>query len=173
MPEPAVRFRGEVEPMVANAARPLSTAAWVGRAGQVLEGLAERGPMTPGEVGRRLGMSEDAVASILSTRAECASAWWKRGGSHEPQGHISLLLFVLFAAMCAGRATVTASPLEVGHFRPRCGGCSTESRCNDPKNLVSSSGMALAPRTVEEGGDGSAGAGRDQRVSTPATRPER
>ncbi len=33
---------------------------------QVLECLAERGPMAPAEVGRRLGISEDAAASVLS-----------------------------------------------------------------------------------------------------------
>ena len=56
--------------MIANAARPPSTADWWdGLDEEVLEVLAERGPMAPGEVGRRLGMSEDAAASILSMLA--------------------------------------------------------------------------------------------------------
>ena len=60
MPEPAVRFRGEEEPMIANAARPLSTAAWwEGLDEEVLEVLAEYGPMAPDLYG--------------SHRAECAS----------------------------------------------------------------------------------------------------
>ena len=70
MPEPAVRFRGDKGPMIANAARPLSTAAWwEGLDEEVLEVLAEYGPMAPVEIGRRLGMSEDAAASILSMLA--------------------------------------------------------------------------------------------------------
>jgi len=56
--------------MIANAARPLSTAAWWDSLDkELLEVLAEYGPMAPVEIGRRLGMSEDAVASILSMLA--------------------------------------------------------------------------------------------------------
>jgi DNA-binding Lrp family transcriptional regulator len=39
---------------------------WAGVDAETLQCLGEHGPMTPDELGRRLGMSEDAAASLIS-----------------------------------------------------------------------------------------------------------
>ena len=39
---------------------------WAGVDSETLRCLAEHGPMSPDELGKRLGMSEDAAASLLS-----------------------------------------------------------------------------------------------------------
>jgi DNA-binding Lrp family transcriptional regulator len=39
---------------------------WTALDGETLQCLAEHGPMTPEELGKRLGMSDEAAASLVS-----------------------------------------------------------------------------------------------------------
>ncbi len=43
---------------------------WAGLDGEVLDCLSREGPMAPAEIGRRLGISEGAAASLLSMLAQ-------------------------------------------------------------------------------------------------------